>query len=78
MICLLDHSSMAPSTGNLQPEGLKYIPFSLLEQSSPLNQITLVCDNLNNFLRHILIQSLLMVVWDVGGILFEVIMLLSI
>lgn len=41
------------------------------EQSSPLKQITLLCDNLNNFLRHILTQSLHMVVWDVGGILFE-------
>lgn len=47
------------------------VPFSLWEPSSPLKQITLVCDNLNNFLRHILTQSLLMVVWDVGGILFE-------
>lgn len=48
------------------------IPFSLWEQSSTLKQIALIRENLNNSSRHIFsTQFLLMVVWDVGGILFE-------
>jgi len=48
------------------------VPFSLWEQSSTPKQIALIRDNLSNSSGYIFsTEFLLMVVWNVGGILFE-------